>query len=601
MDSTSFFADWNGPRLAKLFLIGLVLAVGGFFLLQWLSRANPSAATKAVVKSIAVLPFESMSGADDNRSLADGMQDDVLNALAKVADLKVIARTSVMGYNPEVRRDLRVIGRALGVAYVLEGSVRRAGNHVRITTQLSDTLTNSQVWAERYDRDLSEIFAIKGDIAKRITRELEARLTPSEKSAIEKRPTNDLEAFDLYNRARTLRLTASLGAAFSERIVQVVDLLDRAVARDPAFLLAWCELAGAHDLLYITNYDHSNERLLRADTAAQAALNLQPDAGPARLALAQHLYQGYRDYERARRELDIARRTLPNSAEILLLTGYIDRRQGRWEDSVRHLEQAAELDPLNWFTLGQVASTYQAVRNYERAAEYLERAAKIRPNDSLTQIARAWLDYEWKADLQPLHATIDRILAEDPKAAPTIAADWLFLALCERDFTAAERALAALQSDEAITIGSALLNRAFGRGLVARERGDAEGARAAFQQARLQQEKLVQEQPNFALPLCVLGLIDAGLGDKDAALREGHKAVELLSVERDSLSGPDVLVICSIICAWTGQKDEALQYLENAAHKPSMITYGQLKKHPWWEPLRGDPRFEKIVAELAPR
>ncbi len=465
--------------------------------------------------------------------------------------------------------------------------MRRAGAHVRITTQLTDTRTNSQVWADRYDRELADIFAIKGDIAQQITRELQARLTPSEKSDIEKRPTNDLEAFDLYTRARTLRLTASLGASFSERLLQVVELLDRAVVRDPAFLLAWCELAGAHDLLFITNYDHSDARVRLADAAVQRALNLQPDAGPARLALAQHLYQGYRDYERARRELDIARRTLPNSAEIFLLTGYIDRRQGRWEDSAHNLEQAAELDPLNWFTLGQVAGTYQSMRHFAEAATYLERALAIRPNDSLTRIARAWIDYEWKADLQPLHATIAAILAEDPAAAPTIAADWLFLALCERDLAAADQALAALQSDEALTVGSALLSRAFGQGLLARVRGDEAGARAAFTLARARQEELIRAQPEHALDSLRSGPDRCRPGEQGGGAARGTAGRRASPVERDSLAGADVLVVWSIICAWVGREGR------------SLATIGERRAHAERDHLR--PIEETSLVGSAPR
>lgn len=495
-------------------IIAVLLIVIAFLIISRREAGPPSIPEAAGFdKSIAVLPFQNMSDEQENTFLAEGVQDDILTALTKVADLKVISRISVMGYATNANRDLREIGRALGVAHVLEGSVRRAGGRVRVTAQLIDTRTNTQSWAERYDRDVTDVFAIQSDIAQQITRELQARLSPLEKSAIEKPPTNDISAFDLYTRARTLRLTASFGPLFKDRLLQAVELLNEAVARDPKFLLAWCELATADDILYFAGYDHTPARLVLADHAVERAMHLDAEAGAAHLASAQHLYHGYRDYDRARSELEIAQRTLPNSAEVFALTGYIDRRQGRWAESTRNLERAIEPDPRNRFTLGQVAVNYSQLRRYSKATGALDRALAILPNDLLTKVTRGWVDFEWRADTRPLHATIESILAENPAAASTIAGDWLFLALCERDFSAADRALAALSSDEALTIGHMFLSRAFGKGLVARVRGDAAAARAAFMTARVQQEEAVHAQPEHAPALCVLSLIDAALGD----------------------------------------------------------------------------------------
>ncbi|MDQ2659333.1 MAG: hypothetical protein M3Y03_02820, partial [Verrucomicrobiota bacterium] len=541
-----------------------------------------------------------LSAEKENAFFADGIQDDLLSALAKVADLKVIARTSVMEYEANAHRDLREIGRALRVIYVLQGSVRRAGGRVRVTAQLIDTRNNTNVWAESYDRDLADVFAIQGEIAQQITKALQAKLSPSEKSALEIRPTNNLEAFELYTRARTLRLNATFGARFKEQLLEGVALLDKAVAQDPAFLLAWCEAAAAHDLLYFAGYDQTPMRLALADQAVQAARGLNANAGATHLALARHLYHGNRDYDAARTELENARRTLPNNAELFALTGYIDRRQGRWAESTRSLERAVELDPRNTFTLGQIGGNYSFLHRYPEAVVVRDRILAITPKDVLARVSRAWIEFEWRADTRPLRATLDAILAEDPAAAETVAADAVFLALCERNQAAAERSLASLGGDDSLTLGHLLLSRAFGRGLVARVGGDSAAARAAFAEARVEQAETVRNQPEFVPALCVLGLIDAALGRKEEALREGRRALELLPLERDSLAGIDVVIAFAIICAWTGEKDLAMEHLAIAGRYPGLISYGQLKLQPWWDPLRGDPRFESMIAQRAP-
>jgi TolB-like protein/Tfp pilus assembly protein PilF len=588
-------------RKLDFLIIGVLLVVITFLVLDRRTPAPVSPQAAGFEKSIAVLPFENMSDAKENAFFADGVQDDILTALAKVADLRVISRTSVMGYLANANRDLREIGRALGVAHVVEGSVRRDGGRVRVAAQLIDTRTNTQLWAESYDRELADVFAIQSDIAQQITRALQATLSPLEKSAIEKQPTKDLEAFDLYTRAKTIRLTTSFGPFFEKTMLEAIELLNRAVARDPAFLLAWCELANANDLLYFLGYDHTPARLALADRAVQTALRLRPDAGAARLALAQHLYNGYRDYDRARIELENARLTLPNSAELFALTAYIDRRQGRWAESTRNLERAIQLDPRNLGILRNISLNYVHLRRYAEAAAFSDRALAIGPKDVLGRINRAWVDFNWQADLRPLRTTIDAILAENPAAAPEVAGDWLHLALCERDLAEADRALAALRSDEGFTIGHIFLNRAFGKAVAARVRGETGAAHTAFTAARAQQEAVVRAQPAYAPALCALALIHAGLGKKEDALREGRRAIELVSMERDSIVGAEMVYGFAIICAWIGENDLAFEQLAIATQKPGELSYGHLKLHPFWDPLRGDPRFDKIVASLAPK
>jgi TolB-like protein len=301
-------------------------------------------------KSVAVLPFENLSEDKANAYFADGVQDEILTDLAKVADLKVISRTSVMQYKNLATRNLREIAQQLGVAHVLEGSVQRTGNRVRVSAQLIDARTDMHLWAEHYDRDLADVFAIQSEIAKKIADQLQAKISPSEKAAIEKAPTTDLAAFDLYERAKALWADVTDPLHATEKLPQAAQLLDEAVARDPQFLLAWCLLSRVHGALYWTGHDRTQPRLELANVAVQTALRLQPEAGEAHRALATYYYYGFRDYARARSELAVARRTLPNDAEIFLYTGLIDRREGHWDDSTRNLERALELDPRNLFT-----------------------------------------------------------------------------------------------------------------------------------------------------------------------------------------------------------------------------------------------------------
>jgi len=574
-------------------------AIGTVFVVFF--RNRPSATLPALEKSIAVLPFENLSEEKQNAYFADGVQDEILTDLARIADLKVISRASVMQYKSGVTRNLRQIAQELGVANVLEGAVQRSGNRVRVSAQLVDARKDVHLWAEHYDRPLDDVFAIQSEIAKAIADQLQAKLSPSEKVAIEQSPTADLAAFDLYTRAKTLLLRSLYsGAQSKNNLLQAVELLNQAVARDPKFLLAYCRLAFANDVLYLTGIDHTPARLASADAAVQTALRLQPDAGEAHLALAQHLYSGYLDYDRAKQELIVAQRTLPNNPELFELKGFIDRRQGRWDESTRNLEKVLELDPLNFFTLSQISTNHMFLRRYEQWAAVLDRTLAVAPKDVVTRITRAQVDLHWRADPKPLHTTIEAILAEDPSAAPTVAGIWLNLALCEHDPIAADRALVALSGDS-YRLFHIVLNPACAEGLIARVRGDAAAAHAAFTTARAQQEELVRAQPDYAPALCALGMIDAGLGRKDDALREGRRAVELLPVERDAFGGTDMIQFVSVICAWTGEKELALQQLTTLTQVPSSLTYGRLKLHPFWDPLRGDPRFEKVVESLAPK
>ena len=565
-------------------------------------RARVNSAPAPLPKSIAILPFKNLSDEKENAYFADGVQDEILTHLAKIADLKIISRISVMHYKSGVARNLREIGQQLGVANVVEGSVQRSGNRVRVNAQLVDTSIDRQLWGQTYDRDLADVFAIQSEIAKAIAEQLQAKLSPREKDAIERPPTGDVTAFDLYTQARNLLLTTLFSATGDANLVQATDLLNQAVARDPSFFEAYCQLAYAHNLLYFLAHDRTPARLAMAEAAVQAASRLRPDAGEAHLARAQNLYWGYLDYDGAFAELEAAAQTLPNDAAVFELKGYIERRQGRWEDAMRNLERAADLDPRNVFTLEQIALSYQLLRRYAEAESVLDRILTIEPNNLEINAARAFVELDWKADTQPLHQLIDKIRATNPGATQSIANYWLFCALAERDVASAKNALIA-SGENPITLANenVVFNRPFAESVIARMTNDDAKARSALIAARAEQEKIIQAQPNYGPALCVLGLIDAGLGRKEEALRGSWHAVELLPAKKDALGGMEIVKYSAIIAAWIGDKDLACEQLAIVIRRPSPISYGQLKLLPFWDPLRGDPRFEKIVASLAPK
>jgi TolB-like protein/Tfp pilus assembly protein PilF len=555
-------------------------------------------------KSIAVLPFENLSDAQENAYFADGVQDEILTHLAKIADLKIISRTSVRHYKSGIARNLPEISGQLGIAHVVEGSVQRSGNRVRVNARLIDARTNSQLWGQTFDRDLADIFAIQSEIAESIANQLEAKISAIEKAAIEERPTSDLVAYDIYVHATSLMDEALYYGLNSEKnLFQAVELLNQAVTRDPTFLLAYCKLAEAHDGIYWEGIDRTSSRLVLAKSAIDSAFRLRPDSGEAHLALAVHFYQGYLDYDRARDELAIAVRTMPNNARIFEWLGYIDRRQGHWEDAARDFARAIELDPRNDDLLFGAAVTNICLRDYKQAREISDRGNALASNNNYMRVLPGWIAFHERADTQPWHAALEKIVTGNPAAARTLARQRFFLALYRRDFVAADRALAAVADVtlQARGIGPIELSRTFAHGLLARTKGDAASAYAAFSAARPQQEKVVHADPEDASKLCVLGLIDAALGEKEAALREGRRAVELLPVKKDTLNGAEILYFYAVICAWTGERDLAFEQLETLAKIPAGVSYGEIRLDPFWDPLRGDPRFEKIVASLAPK
>ena len=577
-----------------------ILVLAGLYFGALKQQAKPVSQAAAIpVKSIAVLPFENLSTDQANAFFADGVQDEILTDLAKVADLKVISRTSVMQYKNAATRNLREIAQQLGVAHVLEGSVQRAGKRVRVSAQLIDARTDAHLWAEHYDRDLADVFAIQSEIAKAIADQLQAKISPSEKAAIEKAPTTDLAAFDLYERAKALWADVTDPLHAKQKLPQAAQLLDEAVARDPQFLLAWCLLSRVHGALYWTGHDHTPARLDLANAAVQTALRFQPEAGEAHRALATYYYYGFRDYARARSELAIARRSLPNDAEVFLYTGLIDRREGHWEDSTRNMARALELDPRNLFILQQRAVTYSSERRYADEARTYGRALSIMPGDQYTRILRALVELDWRADIKPFQNTLATLVAENPSAAPDV--DSPLYALCERTAAAATRALTNYPRDGVTTDYGLNCPRAYWEGVVARWQGDSAKAQSAFIAARSELEKILAKEPDFAAAISLLGVIDAGLGRKEQALQEGRRACGLLPISKDAITGMALAVNLAQIYTWAGERDPAIEQIAAVERMPNELSYGLLKLHPYWDPLRGDPRFEKIVASLGPK
>jgi Tfp pilus assembly protein PilF len=478
---------------------------------------------------------------------------------------------------------------------------------------LIDTRTDNHVWAEEYDRDLNDLFAIQAEIAQKVAEHLHAKLSASEKASVEEKPTQDLVSYDLYVRAVSLIYNAQLPSQsnFVDR-AEAVDLLNKAVARDPNFFLAYCQLAFMHDLVYQQEIDHTPARLALAKSAIDSAFRLRPDSGEAHLALGWHLYWGYFDYDGARAELALAQQSLPNNPRAFELAGLIDRREGRWAEATHNLERACELDPQNIPYLITLATTYLRLHDYDQMARVMDRIIAVQPDRQRSRIIRAGIEVDRRADTRPLRAAIEKALANDPGSAedPFVAAIRLGLALFDRDLDAVSRIAAALPMKQMLDAGFNQGSRDFWLGVVARLKGDAEAARAAFMKARTKLEEELRVHPDNMGLLSDLGLIDAALGRKEEALREGRRAMELraraLPTAQDPMFGSStneasMKMSFAMVCAWAGEPDLALEQLEAVIKIPGGPSYGELRLDPFWDSLRGDPRFEKIVASLAPK
>ncbi len=582
----------RNPVLASFAAICMILLASVVFLLR---GAHSAAAAAAPEKSVAVLPFENLGHDPENTFFTDGIQEDILTSLSKLAELKVISQKSVRSFAAGNPRNLAEVGRSLNVRYVLEGSVRRSADRVRITAHLTEAATGHQLWSDQYDRELKHVFAIQSGIAKEIATQLEAHLSPTEAATIEARPTHDLAAYELYLHAKEIAQQAGLST--NERVERSVSLLEQAIARDPAFVPALCLLARVHVQSYWSNLDHTPERLAAAQQALEAAERLQPNAGEVHLTRAILHYWGHRDYEPALAELQLARRALPNDADIPYFTGLILRRQGKWDESTRALEAARALDPRNEVALFDLGRTnYFAQKQYRKARELCDSVIAWKPSAFDFQLARAKVELASRGDLKRWSDLVWGPLANS--AEPDLLAfERLDLALLKRDYEAAAQALAAQALPEFNWSGY-VTPREWYQGMIALGRGDAVGARAAFSAARALLEKTVAARPDDAKALIVLAEVEARLGDPEAIL-VGEHALEMRPVTKDAVDGPNIMGRLAGIYAQLGQKDYALDLLEIAARTPFATNYGELVLQETWDPLRSSPRFQRIVELLA--
>ena len=598
--------------LHPLLLLGCAL-VPGFWLVLHLSErsyvATPppnslvaSVSASAIPsKSIAVLPFENLSANQETEFFTEGVQDEILTDLAKIADLKVISRTSVMQYKTVRARNLREIGRQLGVAHVLEGSVQRAGNRIRVNAQLIDARTDAHLWAQVYDRDLADVFAIQSEIARTIADQLQAKLSAREKTALAQAPTNDLLAEQLFRQAwQAVELASNPDG--KDALFKAVDLLDEALKRDPQFLRASALLVTAHVDLYWQGFDHTPARLELARQAIEHAAKFHPDAGEVHLMRGDYAYKAFRDYPRARSELELARATLPNDSLIPVYTAALDRRQGRWEESLKNWQRSLELDPRNFRYLIETAFTFQAVRRFDEARRFYERASLVKPDDQFARSQLALVPFLARGELKPWRAQLNSILDQQPQAATEIANGLLDCAMAERDRQLVTRAVESIRPEGLRDVyNNSLWSREWFVGLAARTFGHDTQAKAAFAAARAVEARAISAQPGYAPAWSRLSLIDAALGRKEDAIREAEKACDLLPVSKDAVDGPSYVTHLAMVCAWVGEKDRALQELARSAGLPGGITYGELKLMPQWDSLRKDPRFDQVLATLAPK
>ena len=556
----------------------IISAAAGFFLL-------PRVSARKVDKSIAVLPFENLSNEKDNAYFADGIQDDVLTNLSKIGDLKVISRTSVMSYRGKAS-NVREIGKALGVATILEGSVRRVGNRVRVNVQLINASNDEHLWAEDYDRDLTDVFAIQTDLAQKIARELQAKLSPTEKAQIERKPTQNGEAYLTFVQAHDLFTRPDKFRADTEKAEQ---LFEQATRLDPDFAEAFAGLAWVEDWIYHT-FDPTPARKEKAGAAAARAVQLQPELPEAHLALGFYHYYCERNYEAALDEFAIAKRSLPNSAEVYMATGAIERRQGKWAESTANMEKAVSLSPKDAFILINLADNYRANKNFETADKIFDRAIEAAPDSLGARAAKAMLAFDWKGDLSKMQKDLaDMPPGVDPEGLVTFG--WMQLFMLQRKFP---EALATLkQLPQAVPYEDK--PREFFEGVIYTFLNDKEKARSAFERARPIAEKALRESPDNAFRHALVGQILAGLGEKKAAIAEGKRAVDLLPESQDALSGPKATLELAKIYTWTSESDQALQLLEHSLNTPSGITAPVLKLDPVWDPLRSDPRFQALI------
>jgi TolB-like protein/Tfp pilus assembly protein PilF len=573
-------------NLILLIIAGLVVSIAaGFFVL-------PRATARKIEKSIAVLPFQNLSEEKQNAFFADGIQDDILTNLAKIGDLKVISRTSVMSYRDKPS-SVREIGKVLGVSAVLEGSVRKEKNRVRVSVQLINAANDAHIWAEDYDRDLTDVFAIQSDLAQKIAQELRAKLSPNEKAQLTRKPTENGEAYLAFVEARNLFVPED-----KTKIEQGEQLYERALQLDPNFALAAAGLSQLESWIYHTS-DQTNARRNRARALAGRALELRPDLPEGHLALGFSYYYGDSNFEAAEKEFAIAQKGLPNASEVYLALGAIQRRQGRWPESTTNLEKAAELNPNASWPLQNLAFNYQMLRDFNSANRTVDRALKIDSNNITLHGLKAKFALAEKGDLSVAMRTLEWLEKMPPgktKAEGLVIGKVGFL-LLQRKFEEALRTAESIPDDELTANERLLCGKYLFIGISRHYLKDEEGARVSLTRAKEMAEARLRENPDSWDAHLHRGYALAYLGNKAGAAAEAERAMQALPESKDAFNGPDVTETAAKIYAAIGDRDRAINLIAGLLQRPAALTVATLKLDPEWDPLRGDPRFQALIAK----
>src|SRR6266446_2772446 len=562
----------------------IVSAVAGFVLL-------PRASAHKIDKSIAVLPFENLSDEKENAYFADGIQDDILTNLSKIGDLKVISRTSVMSYRGKAP-NVREIGKALGVSTILEGSVRRSGNRVRVNVQLIDAITDEHLWASDYDRDLTDVFAIQTDLAQKIASELQAKLSPTEKAQIERKPTENGEAYLAFVQAHNLQnAVEDLG-----KLKQSEQLYARAIELDPNFALAMARYSQLESWI-MHNFDRTSERREKARALAERALQLQPDLPEAHLAMGFSLYYGDNDFEGALKEFEIAQRGLPNEAEGYLALGAIQRRLGKWPESNASLEKAASLDPKDSWVLQNLALSYQTLRDFDAANKTIDRGLEVNPDGLGLWEIKSKLAIAEKGDLSVAERAFQaaKSIPMNNEEKLRIAGGRLDVFLFERRYQEALHEAESLPDGFLAGIPAALCGKYYLLGFARKALHDEAGARAALLKAKDLVEAQLKKSPDSPDLRIQLAKVLAYLGEKDAALTEARRATEILPESKDAFGGPEITAGVAEVYCIVGENARAIELLDGLLSRPSPVTVALLKLSPAWDPLRKDPRFQALI------
>ena len=578
----------------------IVLAAALLFLLRGnISRLKTATtiplgenSTAISAHSIAVLPFDNLSEDKENAYFADGIHGDILTNLSKISDLKVISRTSVMFYRGKIS-SVRAIGQALGVSTVLEGNVRRVGNRVRVNVELINAQTEQAIWAENYDRDLTDVLAIQTDLAKKIASELQAKLSPAEKGRLERKPTENSEAYLAFVQARNLQ------SAYEDfgRLKQSEQLFERAIELDPKYALALSRYSQLQSWV-VHQFEGTPARREKARTLAERALQLDPDLPEAHMALGFWYSRADKNYGAALREFQIAQRGLPNEAEVYRGIGAIQRRQGKWTESTGNLEKAVELDPNNTWALQNLAFNYQVLRNFAAANNIMDRALKVDPNGLGLWEVKARLAVDEKGDLSVAEEALTVMNAlpassDEQKIEIAIARKKILLLL--RKYRELLQGVEDVPDPVFESTPGALGEKYCGIGVARKALHDEAAAQAAFLKAKTVAEAQLKQSPGDARIHALSAKVLACLGEKEGALLEAQRAAELLPESKDAFFGPEITASVAEVHAILGNNARAIEILEGLLSRPSWVAVEGLRVDPVWDPLRNDPHFQALL------